>query len=134
MVKYDLEERKERARQLHKQGYNCSQCVFMVFDDIHGLPCEVAAQVAVGFGGGVGGQRQVCGAVAAMAMLNGFIGYKGPHDKPALYADVQVDSNEFKSINGSIICGELLKPGRKPCMELIEDAITIIDRKIEQKR
>ena len=40
-------------------------------------------------------------------------------------------SDEFKAINGSTICGELLKPGRKPCMELITDAITILHNRLK---
>ena len=49
-MKYTLEERIERARALHKKGYNCSQCVVMVFDDVHGLSDDVAARVSAGFG------------------------------------------------------------------------------------
>ena len=48
MVKYSLEERINRARDLHKSGYNCSQCVFMIFDDIHGMDAETAAKVSAG--------------------------------------------------------------------------------------
>lgn len=132
MVKYSLEERINRARDLHKSGYNCSQCVFMVFDDIHGMDAETAAKVSAGFGGGVGGQRQVCGAVSGMVMTHGLIAFKSPADKQAIYKNVQAISNEFKAINNSIICGELLKPGRKPCIELIADAITIIDKQLQQ--
>ena len=130
MVKYSLEERINRARQLHKEGYNCSQCVFMVFDDVHGMDATVAARVSSGFGGGVGGQRQVCGAVSGMTMVLGMIKFSQPTDKPSLYKTVQDYSSEFKELNGSIVCGELLKPSRKPCMSLIEDAITIIHNKL----
>lgn len=126
MVKYSLDERINRARQLHKEGYNCSQCVFMVFDDIHKMDSNIAAQVSSGFGGGVGGQRQVCGAVSGMTMLLGMTKFSQPTDKPSLYKTIQDYSSEFKELNDSIVCGELLKPGRKPCMALIEDAITII--------
>lgn len=129
-MKYTLEERKERARQLHKQGYNCSQCVVMVFDDVHGLSEDVAARAAAGFGGGVGGMRQICGAVSGMTMLEGLVKYSHPADKPMLYAEVKAAAQEFAELNGSLICGELLRPGRKPCMELIEDAITIIDDRL----
>ena len=129
-MKYTLEERKERARMLHRQGYNCSQCVVMVFDDIHGMNEEVAMRVSAGFGGGVGGMRQVCGAVSGMTILIGVAKYTQPSDKPMLYAEVQSCAEEFKKINGSVVCGELLKPGRKPCIELIEDAITIIDAQL----
>ena len=129
-MKYTLEERKERARMLHRQGYNCSQCVVMVFDDIHGMNEEVSMRVSAGFGGGVGGMRQVCGAVSGMTILIGVAKYTQPSDKPMLYAEVQSCAEEFKKINGSVVCGELLKPGRKPCIELIEDTITIIDARL----
>lgn len=130
MVKYSLEERINRARQLHKEGYNCSQCVFMVFDDVHEMDLDIATRVSSGFGGGVGGQRQVCGAVSGMTMVLGMTKFSQPTDKPSLYKTVQDYSSEFKELNGSIVCGELLKPGRKPCMSLIEDAITIIHNKL----
>lgn len=129
-MKYTLEERIKRARVLHKQGYNCSQCVVMVFDDIHGLNNDLAARMAAGFGGGVGGMRQICGAVSGMVMLEGLFKYTQPTDKPMLYANIKEITGQFKSINGSFVCGDLLRPGRKPCIELIEDAITIIVDKL----
>ena len=129
-MKYTLEQRKERARELHRQGFNCSQCVVMVFDDIHGLSQDVAARASAGFGGGIGGMRQVCGAVSGMVMLEGLVKYSHPSDKPMLYAEVKAAAEEYKELNDSIVCGDLLKPGRKPCIELIEDAITIIDARL----
>lgn len=129
-MKYTLEQRKERARVLHKQGYNCSQCVVMVFDDVHGLSEDTAARASAGFGGGMGGMRQVCGAVSGMVMLEGLLKYSHPSDKPMLYAEVKAAAEEFKLLNGSTVCGDLLKPERKPCIDLIEDAITIIDSRL----
>ncbi|MEE0975562.1 MAG: C-GCAxxG-C-C family (seleno)protein, partial [Muribaculaceae bacterium] len=81
MVKYTLDERISRARQLHKEGYNCAQCVVMVFDDIYDLDTDTAAKVSAGMGGGVGGQRQVCGTVSGMAMTLGLVQYASPADK-----------------------------------------------------
>lgn len=57
----ELDERIARARELHKEGYNCSQCVVMAFDDMHNMPLDLSARIAAGLGGGVGGQRQICG-------------------------------------------------------------------------
>ena len=65
-----------------------------------------------------------------MTMLLGMTKFSQPTDKPSLYKTIQDYSSEFKELNGSIVCGELLKPGRKPCMSLIEDAITIIHNKL----
>lgn len=125
-MNHTLESRIERAKELHKSGYNCSQCVAMVFDDVTGLDSDTAARMSAGFGGGVGGQREVCGAVSGMAMVIGMCRYDTPACKPSLYKTVQEHCNEFRMANGSIVCGELLKPGRKPCISLIADAITIV--------
>lgn len=126
-----LEQRIERARRLHAQGYNCSQCVLMVFDDVHGLDPATSARVAAGLGKGVGGCMQTCGTVTGMAIAAGLISYASPADKQRTYADVHTMADEFKSLNGSTLCGELLKPGRKPCMELIADAITILHNRLK---
>lgn len=120
-----LETRIERARQLRKDGYNCAQCVIMVFDDVTPLPLDTLEKVSAGFGTGFGGQRYVCGAVSGMTMLDGLTGYRSPADKVATYRQVTADTADFVALNGSAICRELRKPGRKPCMDLIIDAITI---------
>lgn len=126
MENVELEHRLERARNLHKQGYNCSQCVIMAFDDLHGLSAENAAGVSASFGGGFGGQRQLCGAVSGMGMVLGLKRFGSPADKKMIYAATQQLSERFRGINGSLICGELLDSRRKPCMGLIEDAITLV--------
>jgi C_GCAxxG_C_C family probable redox protein len=127
-----LEQRIARAHELHAQGYNCSQCVVMVFDDIHKLGASTSAHIAAGLGRGVGGCMQTCGAVTGMAIASGWIAYNAPSDKQQVYHYVHSLADEFKTMNGSTICGELLKPGRKPCIELISDAITILHNKLNK--
>lgn len=129
-MKFSLEQRKDRARLLHKDGYNCSQCVAMVFDDIHGLDSDIVARITSALGGGVGGQRQVCGAVSAMSMIIGYEKFDTPKEKPIVYAEVQSCCRAFQDLNGSIICAELLASRKKSCMGIIEDAIAIIDSKL----
>lgn len=126
-----LQQRIERARRLRAQGYACSQCVVMVFDDVHGLDPAIAARVSAGLGRGVGGCMQTCGTVTGIGVTAGLMSYATPADKQRLYADIRAMADEFKAINGSMICGELLKPGRKPCMELIADAITILHNHLQ---
>ena len=65
-----------------------------------------------GFGGGMGRMREVCGSVSGMVMLAGLI---SPATDPSIkvdrtrnYALVQEVAGEFRNINGSIICRELL--------------------------
>ena len=113
MMTINIDERVEKARRLFKEGgYNCCQAVVMAYSDLFGINDETAAALSSGFGGGMGRMRVVCGSVSGMVMLAGLI---KPADDPknkewrtANYALVQEMAEEFKSVNGSIICKELL--------------------------
>ena len=83
-----LNERIEIAHKLRAQGLNCSQCVAMAFPDIHNLPDEVIAKLSIGFGGGVGGQGEVCGVVSGMTIIEGFRSNGGAKDKITVYPRV----------------------------------------------
>ena len=113
MITLNIDERVEKARRLFKEGgYNCCQAVVMAYSDLFGINDETAAAMSSGFGGGMGRMREVCGSVSGMVMLAGLI---MPAADPSVkewrtanYALVQEMAEEFKSINGSIICKELL--------------------------
>ena len=47
--------RAEKAVELFKSGYNCSQSVFAAYADLFGLERETALKVSAGLGGGCGG-------------------------------------------------------------------------------
>ncbi len=109
----NIEERVAKARRLFKEeGYNCCQAVVLAYNDIFGIDDMVAASMASGFGGGMGRMREVCGSVSGMVMLAGLI-YPAADpsvkvDRTRNYALVQEMAGEFKEINGSIVCKELL--------------------------
>ena len=114
-----VEERERRAGELFRAGYNCCQAVAMTFADVIGLPESEIARLTSGFGGGMGRMREVCGTVSAMTMVAGaMIPANDVNDKAAKtanYALVQEMADEFREMNGSIICRELLgltKPSR----------------------
>ena len=108
----DIEERVAKARMLFKEGYNCCQAVVLAYNDIFGIDDRTAAALSSGFGGGIGRLREVCGSVSGMVMLAGLIKpASDPSDKASRtgnYALVQEVTGEFKAMNGSIICKELL--------------------------
>ncbi len=116
---FDLEERVRKAGLLFKEGgYNCCQAVVLAYCDLFGLDEKTAASLSSGFGGGMGRMREVCGSVSGMVMLSGML---SPADNPAdkagrtaNYALVQEVAGEFRRINGSIICRELLGLDKKP--------------------
>ena len=59
----------EKAHELFKQGYNCAQSVFAAFCDVTGIDFETAIKLTSGFGAGMGGMRDTCGAVTGMFMV-----------------------------------------------------------------
>ena len=116
---FDLEERVRKAGLLFKEGgYNCCQAVVLAYCDLFGMDEKTAASLSSGFGGGMGRMREVCGSVSGMVMLSGMLSpADNPSDKAgrtANYALVQEVAGEFRNINGSIICRELLGLDKKP--------------------
>lgn len=102
----------DKAKELFLNGYNCAQAVFCAFGEDLDVDNESALAVSACFGGGLGRQREVCGAVSAMCMaLSLKCAPKDPTDraqKMFFYARVQELCKRFKDENGSIICRELL--------------------------
>lgn len=145
-----MSDRVERAIELFKSGFNCSQAVFAAFAGEFGMDEETALKVSAGLGGGVGRSREVCGAVCGAAMLVGFkYGATDGDDaeaKQRCYQVVQQIIAEFKTNNPTIICRELLelnssdntdpKPEartpeyykKRPCVQLVEDAARAVEK------
>lgn len=145
-----MSERTQRAVELFKSGFNCSQSVFAAFAGEFGMDEETALKVSAGLGGGVGRAREVCGAVSGAAMLVGFkYGATDGDDteaKQRCYQVVQQIIAEFKENNPSIVCRELLELNEKvntdpkpearteqyykkrPCVQLVEDAARAVEK------
>lgn len=102
----------DKAEELFRMGYNCSQSVYAAYAEELGLSVEEAAKKASPFGAGFGKLREVCGAVTGMVMAVGDLyGYADPKDavgKKELYALVQKLCASFEETEGSLICRELL--------------------------
>lgn len=147
MTDEQIEARAQRAQELFKQGFNCSQAVFASCADLFGIKDEaLALRLSASFGGGIGRMRMVCGAASGMFLLAGLHnGSATPHDndgKMANYAFVQNLAGQFKDKYGSLICAELLglapKPEeprpaertpeyyeKRPCAEMVAEAVRI---------
>lgn len=135
------EDRTHRALELHKQGFNCAQSVFVAYSDLYGMDEDMALRLSTSFGGGIGGMRHVCGAVSGMAMIAGLeTGTSTPHNKEGKqqnYDKVKALANEFEREHGSIICKHLLglEPcstvtKKKPCDEYISYCVRLIQEKL----
>lgn len=102
----------EKAVELFKSGYNCSQAVVGAFCEDFGIDFDTAMKMSEAFGGGMGRMRLTCGAVSGMFMLVGMKYSKAQggdlETRKLVYATVQKMAEEFKNKNGSITCAELL--------------------------
>lgn len=143
----------QRARELFKSGYNCSQSVFAAYAERYGIDFETALKISSSFGGGMGRLREVCGAVSGMFMVLGLAkGYSDNeyNSKKEHYKKVQYLAQEFEKTNGSIVCRELLGLDKKkdeptpserteeyykkrPCEELVADACKILDKYLAEQ-
>lgn len=155
----NIEERVAKAKRLFKEeGYNCCQAVVLAYNDVFGIDNDTAAAFSSGFGGGMGRMREVCGSVSGMVMLAGLM---APAADPSIkvdrtrnYALVQEMAEEFRAMNGSIVCKELLglvpmgsqaaaakespEPSdrtpeyykKRPCEELVGIAARIVGKRI----
>jgi len=128
LTSQDIDQRIQQARSLHREGFNCSQAVFAACADLYGIPQEQALRLSASFGGGIGGTRNVCGAVCAMCMLEGLrSGSSTAGDfsgKKANYANVQQLLEQFsRQHGGSFICAELLQnPDSPSCNDKVANA------------
>lgn len=143
-----------KAIELFKEGYNCSQAVLCAFCDELGMDFDTALKISSSFGGGMGRMREVCGAVSGLFMAAGLkFGYSSPDDMDAKkehYKLIQELAEKFKENNGTIICRELLNnpseiPSyvpdertkeyykKRPCAELVGEAAEIFEKLLEIK-
>ena len=125
----------EIAKKYFECGKNCSQAVALAFCPEMGLSEEIVERQTIGFGGGMGRMREVCGTGRA-----------------AVYAMVQEVAKRFEAENGSIICRVLLgldkndRPAptpeartaeyykKRPCSELCKMAADILDDFIKNQK
>ena len=151
----NYENRIQRAVELFKSGYNCSQSVVAAFADLYGFTEEQALRMSASFGGGIGRMRQTCGAACGMFLLAGLdtgaVDAEDRAGKSHNYEVVQQLAEKFKAENGSLICAELLglsttathrdtqaEPRtdlyykKRPCVEMVETAARIFANYLRQ--
>jgi len=150
------EQRIEKAIELFKSGYNCSQSVVAAFADMYGFTQEQALRMAASFGGGIGRMRETCGAACGMFLLAGLetgaVDAKDREGKGRNYRIVQEMAAEFKAENGSLKCADLLGLNnnskisnvpekrtenyysKRPCAKMVETAARIWCKKLDEIR
>lgn len=139
----------EKAEALFMQGYNCSQAVASAFADEMNMRDTDVARLTMGFGGGMGRMREVCGAVSGMAFVISAL--YADEGRASVYEKIQTVAEKFEAENGSIVCRELLgldKDGKRnpipeprteqyykkrPCNQLVHMAADILEEFLNSK-
>lgn len=107
-----MSEKVEAAVACFREGFNCSQAILSTWGGDFGLGRETALRVASGFGGGMAGQGEVCGAVTGalivIGLKHGQTDAKDKETKEKNYSRIQELTRCFRSRNGSLLCRELL--------------------------
>lgn len=128
----EKEARVARALEMHKAGYNCAQCVACACADLVDLDVDEAFCLMEGFGGGMGGFSETCGAISGGVALLGYMnsgGTANPRTKGATYKLSRELVQRFREANGSTLCPELKGlsggPVLRSCDGCIEDGVRL---------
>jgi C_GCAxxG_C_C family probable redox protein len=147
-----MESIEEKAIRTFRSGLNCAQAVITAYSEEMKFDNNLALSVSCGFGGGMGRLQETCGAVTGSFMVLGIFNCKKLTDnkdrKEATYSMIQKFSQEFKLINGTTDCFELLKCDLKTeegnrfakennlfgtvCEKCISDSVRTINKLIRQ--
>lgn len=143
-----MSEKSKKARDLFLEGYNCSQSVIGAFCEDFGIDFNTAMLLSSSFGGGMGGLREVCGALSGAFMVIGLkYGYADPkstQEKAELYKKIKNIAEAFKEKYQTILCRELLAAQKltvssepslrtekyykeRPCAVFVETAAELLD-------
>ena len=127
---------KKDAVERFEKMYNCCQAVICAYCEELGMKEEDAFRLTEGFGSGMGGLKDTCGAVTGMFMTIGLKNSAGKMDEPFAtkmdtYQKLLEAAEKIKEKNGSLYCQDLkTEDGPQPlpcCMKCVEDAAQIID-------
>ena len=104
MSKLDL------AMDFHAQGYNCAQAVALPFCEEMGLDAAIVKRATEGFGAGMGGRTQTCGALSGAIFVAGMLNADAtnPASKMNTYKVCGQMSGDFVAHCGSGVC-EVIK-------------------------
>jgi C_GCAxxG_C_C family probable redox protein len=145
-------ERKQLIKEYLMNGFNCAQVVAVAFSEKVNKDKKTLLAAASGFGGGIGRQAMICGAVTGAVIVLGFD--KGQTEaldsaaKELTYKNVHDFFTRFTNINGSVICRDLLncdistpeglelhKKGchTEKCFRYIETSMEILDNMLKDE-
>ena len=98
------------AMEYHDRGYNCAQAVALPFCEEMGLDAATVKRATEGFGAGMGGRTQTCGALSGAVFAAGMLyaDPANPASKMDTYTVCAKLSEQFVAHCGSGVC-EVIK-------------------------
>ncbi|MBE6806639.1 MAG: C_GCAxxG_C_C family protein [Ruminococcaceae bacterium] len=114
-----MNNKQNQAMEYHAQGYNCAQAVALPFCEEMGLEPTVVKRATEGFGAGMGGRTQTCGALSGAVFVAGMLKADAvnPGSKMDTYKVCAKMSERFVSECGSGVCAVIkgLTGGKMLC-------------------
>ena len=105
-------EKSKQAAEYMRGGLNCAQSVVKAYAGEVGADENLAVKMASSFGGGMGRNGYVCGAVSGAAFIlgarYGFTDPAEPGAREKTYAKVSALIERFQKENGAVQCRDLL--------------------------
>ena len=131
--------RKEKAIELHKNRYTCSQAVACAFCDLVDIDETTMKEVVKRYSAGA---YKVCGAVMGAYVIANFIKDNRNMEDPAEWNEDDIEllqeiERRFKEKNSTVMCRELKGIGTgivlRPCRGCVEDAAEILEELVDEK-
>ena len=133
-----LNEKLKAAGEKYRKGYTCSQAVFCAYARDMEIEPETACRMMEGFGGGMGGLQEVCGALSAVCAIVSYYASDASADlqkRNRIYAKVQKAANLFRREYGGVTCREVMHgnaPQAFQCGMKVKDAVMIVEQLIHE--
>lgn len=128
----------ELAVAKHKKGFNCCQAVVCSFAEEVGVGESLLYKMSEGFGGGMGTEKGVCGAMCGAAILSGLVHSDGNTEAAGQTKAVSTKAagtmqEKFIEKAGRLICGEIKHGNNGEAVTLCDDCIRIAARLAQEE-
>lgn len=121
----------EQVIENFNRGFNCAQVIFSAYAEQLGLDISKATKISCGFGGGIGGTKQLCGAITGAYMViglkHGNSDAEDQESKKKTYDLINEFTSKFAAKNNSTLCEKLKGDDRSVCVKYLKDAIEILE-------
>lgn len=128
----DINACQAQAAEYHARGFNCAQAVACTLAPAVGLDPQIAFTLTEGFGAGMGGMTETCGAIsgAVATWARDERRHGNPKTKGQTYKLSREIAKRFGEKNTTTVCGTLKGIGSdkgplRSCPGCIDDAVEI---------